>query len=372
MILRHLTYGAVSLLMFFPGMGSAQYLSNPSFEGPVVMHQAPPGWNPCDPRSTPDTQPGVWGHTLPAADGRTYLSMVTRGDWGPNANSTEDCETELQEPLSPDQCYELRVALATCEDCGHDSEVGWISYAHAVRLNLYLGTETCRRDLLLASFGPVEQTLWTDYSLRFSPPTPDYRYLILEADWEGMPEYFGTVVVDNLRLSLSTTSQHMLDHTLQPGDTLRLKAGQGDHWLWSPPEGLSCVECPSPLLTFQEDITYTVLVRDSAAVCPWYQTYRIWEEASVYVPNAFSPDGDGLNDRFGPVFRGSVVRMEFSVYDRLGMPVFTAHQPGEHWDGLAAGRPVPVGVYPWVLEYGVHVRMGWQMYRRTGMVVVVR
>lgn len=372
MVLRHLAFGLWVVLMLLPREGSGQYLSNPSFEGPVVMHQAPPGWNPCDPRSTPDTQPGVWGHTTPASNGRTYLSMVTRGDWGPNANSAEDCQAELLEPLSPNQCYELKVSLATCEDCGHSADIGWISYAQPVMLNIYLGRESCSRDELITTLGPVSGLDWETYRLNFSPSSADFRYIILEADWAHKPEYFGTIIIDDLRLSESTNNQHIFDLTLELGDTIRLDAGAGDRWLWSPAAGLSCSDCPSPLAEFSGDITYTVLIKDSSEVCPWYQSYRLWEVTSVFIPNAFTPDGDGLNDRFGPIFSASIVRMRFTVFDRFGMQVFSTTDPLESWDGTLRGEPAGMGVYPWVLEYGVHVFRGWQNFRRTGKVMVVR
>jgi gliding motility-associated-like protein len=74
----------------------------------------------------------------------------------------------------------------------------------------------------------------------------------------------------------------------------------------------------------------------------------------VYVPNAISPNGDGINDElrayFGCDYEYRTLR--FAVFDRWGGQVYTSGE-GEvpAWDGSARGRPLPPGTYAWFLEY---------------------
>jgi len=349
-----------------------QYLSNGSFEGRPAMHQPPPGWYPCKSNSTPDTQPGIWGHTMSASDGGTYLSMVTRGPWGANANSTEDCQTELLEELSPDECYELTIDLATCEDCGHTSDIGWISYARPVILNIYASTALCQKDMLIASFGPVTNFDWQTFRTTFSPSGSGYRYVLLEAGFAEMPEYFGTIVVDNLRLRKTTIRKTVLTQALYPGDTIRLQAGPGTSYRWEPEGLLSCTHCQAPTATFEGNLIYSVLIRDSSIICPWREEFQLWEASSLFVPNAFTPDGDGLNDHFTPVFSGNLIRMDLSIFDRAGMRIWQSTRRDEGWDGRVRGSPAPMGSYVWRLEYEVFIRKGRQKFVETGMVVLLR
>ncbi|MFC1733908.1 PKD domain-containing protein, partial [candidate division KSB1 bacterium] len=79
---------------------------------------------------------------------------------------------------------------------------------------------------------------------------------------------------------------------------------------------------------------------------------KIWIKAELgfYIPNAFTPNGDGLNDLFGPVvtdYRSD--GYEFYVYNRFGSMVFNTNNLDEKWNGLIENVPVPAGVYAWLI-----------------------
>jgi gliding motility-associated-like protein len=83
--------------------------------------------------------------------------------------------------------------------------------------------------------------------------------------------------------------------------------------------------------------------RDSAQVieyCP----------PSIYVPNTFTPNGDGINDLWMPVGK-SIASMELTVFDRYGRVLFESDQVGGSWDGTAGGELVKSEVYVWKLRY---------------------
>lgn len=72
---------------------------------------------------------------------------------------------------------------------------------------------------------------------------------------------------------------------------------------------------------------------------------------SSFVPNAFTPDGDGLNDKFYPALMDMVATENlFQVFDRWGEMIYSSANPMEGWDGKAGGDVVPQGVYVWRLE----------------------
>ncbi len=83
----------------------------------------------------------------------------------------------------------------------------------------------------------------------------------------------------------------------------------------------------------------------SANVC------TIPPESWLFYPNAFSPNGDGINDEF--VFQqGGIVEWNLSIYDRWGTQVFTSTDPALSWDGRVSGQPAPEGVYVfWITGY---------------------
>jgi gliding motility-associated-like protein len=69
-------------------------------------------------------------------------------------------------------------------------------------------------------------------------------------------------------------------------------------------------------------------------------------EAAVYLPNVFSPNGDGINDLFFPQGK-NFTSVKLSIYDRWGGRLKMMEGPSVHWDGKGAGE----GVYVYVFEY---------------------
>lgn len=105
------------------------------------------------------------------------------------------------------------------------------------------------------------------------------------------------------------------------------------------------------------DITnsFECSIRDSVVVneyCP----------SAIYVPNTFTPNGDGLNDVFIPVGK-NIATMELLIFDRWGAVLFQSNDPTMGWDGTQQGQPVKNDVYLWKLRY----RFAEDEYGRLGM-----
>lgn len=71
----------------------------------------------------------------------------------------------------------------------------------------------------------------------------------------------------------------------------------------------------------------------------------------LYVPNCFSPDGDGLNDFFEVFHIADIQVQKLLVYDRWGSRVFESSDSDPVWNGMVGGKPVGPGVYAYVLRY---------------------
>jgi gliding motility-associated-like protein len=71
----------------------------------------------------------------------------------------------------------------------------------------------------------------------------------------------------------------------------------------------------------------------------------------VYIPNIFSPNGDGINDEFQPFIEALFNSYHFVIYDRWGEFVFESFSYGESWKGYFRNRPSSQGVYAYSLTF---------------------
>ncbi|MEQ1745992.1 MAG: gliding motility-associated C-terminal domain-containing protein [Saprospiraceae bacterium] len=91
----------------------------------------------------------------------------------------------------------------------------------------------------------------------------------------------------------------------------------------------------------------------------------------LIVPNAFTPDSDGINDFFLPECLCGFAAFRLSIFNRWGQVVFSSNQPGVGWDGTFNGEQSPSDVYAFVLEYRTSTPEAvWQ--HQKGMVTLLR
>src|SRR5690606_30962989 len=101
------------------------------------------------------------------------------------------------------------------------------------------------------------------------------------------------------------------------------------------------------------------------------RTVVVEDGLSVFIPNTFTPDGDGVNDTFGPLMlAASGTGYRFEVFDRWGREMFATTDPHARWDGLVSGTEAPVATYVWRL----HVMDGTtgEVHERVGHVTLLR
>ena len=96
--------------------------------------------------------------------------------------------------------------------------------------------------------------------------------------------------------------------------------------------------------------TYT-LTATAPGFCATIAAVRVIDAcgASVYAPNAFTPNGDGINDHWRPVWIANPdATLAFTVFDRWGAVLFASTAQDGSWDGTAQGAPMPSGLYTWL------------------------
>jgi gliding motility-associated-like protein len=144
-------------------------------------------------------------------------------------------------------------------------------------------------------------------------------------------------------------------------------------WSWNI-GGLDTSNLQNPSYTFPEDVgtylTYLTVMDNNGCVNTTSRTLIITGEYSLYVPNSFTPDGDGLNDGFAPTGFGiSDKNYAFFIYDRWGELIYETYIKFEPWTGEYKGKLVPNDVYVWKVKF---VDINGKSHTKIGRVTVTK
>lgn len=149
----------------------------------------------------------------------------------------------------------------------------------------------------------------------------------------------------------SVTANAGVDVTIQSGQTTQLNATGGNSWNWTPTGSLSCATCQNPTASPSVTTTYILTVTDSLG-CTDTDTITVYVDivcGELYLPTAFSPNGDGENDEY--CVRSNCIRdMQFEIYNRWGELVFSSTDPAVCWDGTWRDKPCENAVFTYFLR----------------------
>ncbi len=202
-----------------------------------------------------------------------------------------------------------------------------------------------------------------------STPSQSIRYTVRVTDILGCPKpAFDTVLVNVEDIVADAGPRDTIVVVNQP---LQLTGTGSEVFLWSPPFGLNNRNIANPVATLSDNQQYVLEVR-SAAGCTGTDTidvivYKV--KPGLYVPSAFTPNGDGINDVFRPVPIGMKSIKYFKVYDRRGQLMFSTDVPNKGWDGKFKGAPQDSQVFVWIVD-GVDYQ-GKEIFQK-GTVTLIR
>lgn len=206
------------------------------------------------------------------------------------------------------------------------------------------------------------------------------------------PEFFGegmhtityTVTSDSGCMSTAETTIEVISNYADAGEDIYipkntsavLDGESGGNYMWSPPLFLSCTDCPSPEVSTpatgvyylsSEDI-HGCIATDSVTV------FILNEEAdAVWLPNTFTPNGDGMNDVFFPQGYAIAEILAFTIFDRWGERIYhTEHQDVSGfggWDGTYGQQDALEGVYVFTIQVRLQNNI---VILRNGNVTLIR
>ena len=127
---------------------------------------------------------------------------------------------------------------------------------------------------------------------------------------------------------------------------LDAKGGNSVTYKWSPAAGLSNPNIEKPVATLDRDIEYTLYaITNKGCELTTNIFIKRYAGAEIYIPNAFTPNGDGKNDVLKVLPIGYRSFDYMAIYNRYGQQVFITHDWHKGWDGTLGGRPQDAGNY---------------------------
>lgn len=159
-----------------------------------------------------------------------------------------------------------------------------------------------------------------------------------------------TILVNSANVTVSD------DTTLLLGGTVLLETeSDGVLFAWQPAEYIDCADCPVVYASPQQTTTYIVMITDEDG-CVAYDTVTVFVDTEcsnlIHFPNAFSPNGDHVNDMFLPItYLPTVEDAELIIYNRWGEIVFRSNDIFSGWDGTYNNKSQPVENYSFTFTF---------------------
>ncbi|HYH14286.1 MAG TPA: T9SS type B sorting domain-containing protein [Flavisolibacter sp.] len=184
-------------------------------------------------------------------------------------------------------------------------------------------------------------------------PVNTTAYVAMVSDNKGCPKpSYDTVLIDVIEDIAAFAGR---DTAVIVGQPLQFNASPGTVHQWSPAIGLSSTSAPNPVGNYEtpsDGIRYRLLIyNEEGCVDSAFLTVKVFTtKPSVFVPSAFTPNGDMKNDLLRPIAVGIKSIEAFHVYNRWGQLVFSTTENGKGWDGKINGQVQPTSSYVWMVK----------------------
>lgn len=158
-----------------------------------------------------------------------------------------------------------------------------------------------------------------------------------------------------------------IDSSICKGQVLEIhpQAAQATDYLWMD------TDLHDPKRTFTKPGTYDLLAKNDCSTASFSITVAITEcPCDFFLPNAFSPNNDGINEVYKPAGKCAVKEYQLNIYNRYGQQVFASNQAAIGWDGRRNGQALPDGVYVYTITY--KDPNTYKVYKKKGTLLLMR
>lgn len=282
--------------------------------------------------------------------------------WTPNTNlSCVTCASPAASPLTDTRYY---VTATNAVGCSVQDSVS-VTVVPQVQLAVHPDTAICTGSPVQLwasgaatySWSPANHLSATNIANPVSTTTADVTYTVTASNDASCPAQTAQVTIQVKPLPTVNAGP---DQTVTTGSIVTLNAtGSADieSVQWSPADYLDCATCPYTRAEVRRSMTYSVTVTNTAG-CKKSDIVSInlvCDKEAVYIPNTFSPNGDGTNDVFYVRGKGVNFIKSFRIFNRWGQEVFkreniTIDDISAGWNGTYKNQPQAADVYVYFIE----------------------
>lgn len=174
------------------------------------------------------------------------------------------------------------------------------------------------------------------------------NYSVIVTDSNGCTQTTNATIND-MNSAISDAGN---DVTIEQGESTPLNGSGGIIYKWIPTNGLDDANVSNPIASPIKTTTYTLVITDNngcTATDDVTITVNVKCSDDIFIPNSFSPNGDGNND-FLFVRNNCIQALSFKVFNRWGEKVFETTDQKIGWDGTYKGKALATGVYAYFIE----------------------
>lgn len=309
---------------------------------------------------------------LSPTDSTTANDPITSYNWNFGDSSSIDHAHNPTHHYTDTGAFNITLVIQTQHGCADTFSQGPIKVVHSPFFNMETDTFVCIKErvpykaILAIPDSSVVSWKWTFPNGNFAynpyPPdqvytTPgDYSVTAIATNGSGCAD----TVTKSLKINPlpDVTAPAVLQKVVGVPIVLPATYSAGVlSYQWSPAKDLNCSDCPQPVATPNFNTTYVITATDTNGChnSTSVQIITLCKGATVFMPNAFSPNGDGSNDILYVRGNGLARIKSLRIFNRWGEVVFEkrevpANDPSSGWDGIYKNQKAQPDVYIYQLE----------------------
>ncbi|WP_462252093.1 PKD domain-containing protein [Ferruginibacter sp.] len=307
---------------------------------------------------------------LNASGGTSYA-------WSPAATlNNANIANPVATPTAPVTKYIVTVTNNNVNTCSNTDSVK-ITLRPAPVFTVSPSKSTCLGTAVQLNASGGDSYLWNPANLvsnavianpaTTTGTTTNYSVTITETNCNVSATLFTTVTVNPVPV-VTVSKSNDIDCSIEFANLLASGAAQ---YTWTPAIGLNNAAIYNPVA---KPITTTkyIVKGDNAFGCSDYDSLTVTVtktgNSGYYMPNSFTPNGDGKNDCFGIKYWGIIEQLDFFIYNRYGEKVFYTNNPNKCWDGLYKSNKPELGNY----VYYIKAKTACGTVEKKGNVILIR